>query len=46
MMLLAPPAQREAVVAAVQGAGARVLPAGFALEGVAVWDRENAAPLT
>ena len=46
MMLLAPPAQREAVVAAVQGAGARVLPAGFALEGVAVWEREDAAPLT
>ncbi len=46
MMLLAPPAQREAVVAAVEGAGARVLPAGFVLEGVAVREQEDAAPPT
>ena len=46
MLLLAPAAKRDAVVAAVEAAGARVLSAGFALEGVSVWEQEDAAPLT
>ncbi|UCF40228.1 MAG: hypothetical protein JSW43_10885 [Gemmatimonadota bacterium] len=46
MMLLGPAGRRGAVAAAVEAAGGEVLPAGFAFEGVAVWEREDAAPLT
>lgn len=46
MMLLCPAGRRGAVAAAVKGAAGRVLPAGFALDGVAVWEQEDAAPLT
>ncbi len=45
MMLLAPASKRAAVAAAAEGAGALVLPAGFVFDGVAVWEREDAAPL-
>jgi hypothetical protein len=44
MMLLTPAPKRAAVAAAAEGAGALVLPAGFVFDGVAVWEREDAAP--
>ncbi len=46
MVLLCPAEHQGRVTAAVEGAGGKVLRAGFALEGVAVWEQEDAAPET
>jgi D-glycero-alpha-D-manno-heptose-7-phosphate kinase len=40
--ILAPPDRCGAVVAAVEHTGARVLPCGFVLDGVAVWEADDA----